>query len=343
MLVLRALRTYRLTQRTADLCVVVGIAWLATALCTALLTTYVDLGWWIGHGMEIVGIALVGIPVALDLRLGAAHQSRPLVGDLRGSDLVASAEAFLGSHVRALLVALAEKDTSTEEHTRRVALLASRVGDELGLPPGRLRNLAMGGLLHDIGKLSIGDAVLKKPTALTDEEFAEIQRHPAAGVRLLHELGGFPDPVLSLVHDHHERLDGSGYPRGLAASELTLDARILAACDVYDALVSPRVYRDAWSPGRAMQLLREGVGKQFDGKVVEALATVVGASAAATAPTAVSACGRDGAGTAAHARRDVTRVSARRARVLRSCRGDTPGTAQDRSARLRHARSSPPG
>ena len=162
--------------------------------------------------LEIAGMALVGIPVALDLRRGTSHQSRPLVGDLRAVDLVAAEEAFLGSQVRALLVALAVKDGSTEEHTRRVALLAVEVGDELGLPSGRLRAVAMGGLLHDIGKLSVRDQVLRKPAALTDEEFAEVKLHPAAGVALLEELGGFDPLVLSLVMDHHERLDGSGYP-----------------------------------------------------------------------------------------------------------------------------------
>jgi HD-GYP domain-containing protein (c-di-GMP phosphodiesterase class II) len=288
LLELRAFRTYRLTQRYADLCVVIGIAWLATALASALLTSYWELVWWIGHGLEIVGIGLVGIPVARDLRLGAAQQSRPLVGDLRGSDLVASAEAFLGSHVRALLVALAEKDTSTEEHTRRVALLSARVGDELCLPPGRLRNLAMGGLLHDIGKLSVDDDVLKKPSALTDAEFEEVKAHPEAGVRLLRELGGFSEAVLSLVNDHHERLDGSGYPRGLRAEEISLDARILATCDVYDALVSPRVYRDAWSPERAMKLLRDGADVEFDRKVVDALALVLGAPSTRVATAATS-------------------------------------------------------
>lgn len=289
-LVIRALRTYRLTHRFSDLCVVVGLAWLSLSLAASLLMGYWDLGWWIGHVLEIGGIALVGIPVARDLRLGAAHRSRPLVGDLRGADLVSSAEVFLGSHVRALLVRLAEKDGSTEEHTRRVALLAVRVGDELDLPASRLRLLAMGGLLHDIGKLSVADAILKKPGSLTAPEFAEIRRHPEAGVELLRELGGFPPGVFPLVGDHHERLDGTGYPAGSSGLELTLDVRILAVCDVYDALVSPRVYRDAWTPGRALELLREGLGTHYDEKVVAALERVVGDAE----PAPASARGRLG-------------------------------------------------
>jgi putative nucleotidyltransferase with HDIG domain len=296
LLVLRALRTFVLTRRFLDLAVVVGIVWLGTALVASLVYGYQNAGWWFGHALEILGMALVGIPVALDLRRGAGQQSRPLVGDLRAADLVAAEEAFLGSQVRALLVALAAKDGSTEEHTRRVALLAVEVGDELGLPAGRLRALATGGLLHDIGKLTVRDEILRKPAALTEDEFAEITRHPGAGVTLLEELGGFDLLVVSLVNDHHERLDGSGYPRGLRGSQISLEARILCVCDVYDALLSPRVYRPAWTHERAIALLREGAGTGFDPICVDALERVVhrvssGPAAARQAAPAVSGDG----------------------------------------------------
>jgi putative nucleotidyltransferase with HDIG domain len=271
----RALRTYRLTRRVADLAVVIGIAWLAAALVGALYYSFRDVGWWLGHALEIGGIALVGLPVALDLRRGVAHRSGPLWGDLRGADLVAAEEVFLGSHVRGLLVALAAKDGSTEEHTRRVARLAVDVGEELGVPASRLRSLATGGLLHDIGKLTVDDAVLRKPAPLTPEEFAAIERHPTAGVELLRGLGGFDPLVRSLVQDHHERLDGTGYPRGLSGAEISLEARILGVCDVYDALISPRVYRAAWERDTALELLRTGTGVQFDGRCVEALERVL--------------------------------------------------------------------
>jgi putative nucleotidyltransferase with HDIG domain len=211
--------------------------------------------------------------VALDLHRSV--QSRPLAGDLRGSELVSEEQAFLGSHIRALTVSLAEKDEYTEEHTRRVALRSVQVGEELGLPPGRLRTLATGGLLHDIGKLSVPDEVLKKPGDLDQEEYELIQRHPENGRRLLRELGGFQDQVLRLVHDHHERLDGSGYPQGLGATELDLDTRILAVCDVYDALISTRVYRAAWSAEMALAFLFEQAGTAFDARCVEALFRVL--------------------------------------------------------------------
>jgi HD domain len=272
-LVLRALRTYLLTRRNADLAVVVGVAWLTAALPPALLLTYDDLGWWLGHGFELAGILIVGAAVALDLNRTA--QSRALVGDLRAADLVAQEEAFLGTRVHALMQRLHAKDESTSEHTRRVALRSVQVGEELGLAPGRLRALAMGGLLHDMGKLSVPAGILKKPGALDDEEFAVIKRHPEWGIKLLRELGGFGSSLLELVHDHHERLDGQGYPRGLAGCDLALDTRILTVCDVYDALVSPRVYRPAWSHEDAIALLRKETGAAFDERCVAALEAVL--------------------------------------------------------------------
>jgi hypothetical protein len=273
LLLLRSLRTYMLTQRRADLAVVIGIAWLTAAVPPAMLLNYAQLGWWLGHGFELLGIALVGVPVAADLHRTA--QSRPLAGDFSAAELVAEEEAFLGPRVRKLTRRLADKDGSTAEHTRRVALRAVQVGEELGLPPHRLRDLAIGGLLHDIGKLSVPDNILKKPGPLTDEEFDVVRRHPEWGRRLLGELGGFADSVRRLVLDHHERLAGDGYPRGLCEGELELDTRILAVCDVYDALISPRVYRPAWSHEQAIALLREESGPGLDASCVAALERVL--------------------------------------------------------------------
>jgi len=274
LLILRALKTYLLTQRITDLAVVVGVAWLTAALPPALLLNYTDLGWWLGHGFELAGIVIVGTAVAIDL--SQAVQSRPLVGDLRAAELVAKEEAFLGARVHALMQRLAEKDESTEEHTRRVAMRAVQVGEELGLPPGRLRALALGGLLHDIGKLSVPTRILQKPAGLEEDEFAVIKRHPESGIKLLRELGGFNSSAQELVHSHHERLDGKGYPRGLNASSIGLDTRILTVCDVYDALVSSRVYRDAWSHEGALALLRDESGSAFDERCVAALERVLG-------------------------------------------------------------------
>ena len=195
--------------------VLAGLVWLAAALVPALTQTYLDLGWWLGHGFEVAGVFLVGIPVAADLY--RTSPSRPLAGDIRGADLVSQEETFLGSHVRALTRLLAEKDEYTEGHIRRVALLAVQVGEQLG----------------------------------------------------------FSHRVRGLVRDHHERLDGSGYPNGTAGGGLPLETRILAVCDVYDALRSTRVYREAWSHERALRLLKDESGGAFDLRSVEALEIVL--------------------------------------------------------------------
>jgi HD-GYP domain-containing protein (c-di-GMP phosphodiesterase class II) len=279
---LRAARTYALSHRGADLAVLVGVWWLALALVPALLTGGIYLVWWLGHGLEVMGIVLVGIPVALDVRRAAP--SRTLTGDLRAVELVSASEAFMGSHLRGLLARLAEKDTSTDEHTRRVALRAVEVGEELGLPPAQLRSLAVGGLLHDVGKLSVPDSILKKPGPLEDDEFAVIRRHPDWGHELVGRVAAYPEAVRRLVRDHHERLDGTGYPRGLKGDEINLDTRILAVCDVFDALVSARVYRAAWTVERALDLLRSESGTAFDPRCVEALARVAERPAEAPLP-----------------------------------------------------------
>jgi HD-GYP domain-containing protein (c-di-GMP phosphodiesterase class II) len=168
-------------------------------------------------------------------------------------------------------------------------LRAVQVGEHLGLSAGRLRSLAIGGLLHDMGKLSVPDEILQKPGALTDEEYVVIRCHPEWGRSLVRELGGFPTEVERLVMDHHERLDGAGYPRGLGEASLDLETRIMSVCDVYDALMSKRVYRDAWTQEAALEMLREQSGTAFDPRCVAALEQVLAAEghspAAAPAPS----------------------------------------------------------
>jgi putative nucleotidyltransferase with HDIG domain len=268
----RAVRTFRLTRRFTDVLVVVGIVWLVGALGAATLLNWGDLGWWIGHGLEVAGIGAIGIPVAADLRRSV--QSRPLLGDISAADLVAQEQAFLGAQVSALTQLLANRDADTEEHIRRVALRAVLVGEELGLAPERLRVLAAGGLLHDMGKLSVPDEILLKPGPLTADEYDVIKRHPQWGEELLRTLG-FGDDVRQLVLHHHERIDGSGYPHGQRGEQIAIEAKILGVCDVYDALISPRVYRGAWTRGQAIDFLREHSGTAFDARVVAALQRVL--------------------------------------------------------------------
>jgi HD-GYP domain-containing protein (c-di-GMP phosphodiesterase class II) len=290
LIAIRAARTYALTRRTADLMVTIGVVALAAALGLQLLSEAWTYGWWIGHAAEFVGIGLVGVPVAFDIH--RASQSRALIGDLHGAELVAAEEAFLGSQVRALMVRLAEKDAYTEGHTRRVARRAVEVGEALGLSPVALRHLAIGGLLHDVGKLSVPDEILKKPGPLTDYEYAVVQCHPVLGEKLIAEVGGFSSQVRRLILDHHERLDGKGYPRGISGDEIDLPTRVLTVCDVYDALVSNRVYRKAWSREKAFGLLHDDSGAAFDPRCVAALEQLIEREAQAAAPAPEPAAAR---------------------------------------------------
>jgi HD-GYP domain-containing protein (c-di-GMP phosphodiesterase class II) len=275
----RAVHTFLLTRRQADLTVAVGVMWLIGAQYGLLNFGMTDAGFWVAHLLEFSGIGMVAIPVALDLRHAVA--SRPLAGDLHAASLVEHQEAFLGGRVRALLERLAEKDPSTEGHTRRVATLAVAIGEQLGLPESRLRQLALGGLLHDMGKLRVPYEILTKPGRLTDDEFAAIRRHPGDGRELLAELGGFSPLVLELVESHHERLDGAGYPHGVPAAQLALEVRVLTVADVFDALTADRVYREAWPVPRALALLGDETGTAFDGRCVAALKALLGVAAPA--------------------------------------------------------------
>jgi putative nucleotidyltransferase with HDIG domain len=272
-LAMRARRTWLLTWRWADLWVMIGIGWMTIALAASTLASSWSIDWWLGQDLQLLGLVAVGLPVALDLRRHVP--SSPLAGDLGAAELVAHEEALLGPHVRALMLRLAAKDDFTEQHARRVALLAVRVGEQLGLPPGRLRRLALGGLLHDIGKLRVPEAILRKPASLDSDERDVISLHPDWGDQLAGELG-FDASTRRLIRSHHERLDGAGYPDGLSGGQLDADIRILTVCDVFDALVSERVYRPAFTVDEAMAIMWDDAGRGFDPGCLRALAAVVG-------------------------------------------------------------------
>jgi len=174
----------------------------------------------------------------------------------------------------ALSEALARKDVETALHSRKVAEMAERVGARLGMFGQQLRALRWAALLHDVGKIDVRDEVLHKPGALTDEEFEEIKAHAAGGAEMVRRVPFF-GKVSSLVRWSHERWDGGGYPDGLSGEEIPLGARVIFACDAFDAMVSDRPYRRALSVRAAVVELRTGAGSQFDPAVVDALVAEV--------------------------------------------------------------------
>jgi putative nucleotidyltransferase with HDIG domain len=165
--------------------------------------------------------------------------------------------------------ALELRDRETRGHTLRVTAMAVELARAMGVDEDQITHLRRGALLHDIGKMAIPDEILHKPGPLSPEEMAVMRRHPQYAYELLWPIA-YLRPALGIPYCHHERWDGSGYPRGLRAEEIPLAARIFAVVDVWDALRSSRPYRPAWPEDRVRAYLREQAGRQFDPKVVEA-------------------------------------------------------------------------
>jgi HD-GYP domain-containing protein (c-di-GMP phosphodiesterase class II) len=167
-------------------------------------------------------------------------------------------------------------DAYTGMHTRDVVELSVAVADHLGLDDQRRRNVEFGALLHDVGKVAIPKEILNKPGKLTDAEWAVMRTHTVEGQRMLDRVGGFMREVGAIVRGSHERWDGAGYPDGLKGEEIPLEARIITACDAYNAMTTTRPYRTAMSHADAAVEVVRCAGSQFDPAVVEALLAIVG-------------------------------------------------------------------
>jgi putative two-component system response regulator len=182
---------------------------------------------------------------------------------------LASLEDAYRSTLKALAAALETRDTDTHGHSERVVSFSLRLGRELDLNEEQLRALEFGALLHDIGKIGIPDRILRKPAALTDEEWTTMRQHPTLGGQILRGIK-FLEGAARVVGQHHERWDGTGYPAGLRGTDIDLNARIFAVADAFDAMVSTRVYRSGKPYEAAAAELERHAGAQFDPDVVEA-------------------------------------------------------------------------
>jgi putative nucleotidyltransferase with HDIG domain len=182
---------------------------------------------------------------------------------------LSSLEEAYRSTLKALTAALETRDAETHGHSERVVTFSLRLGRELGLSKTEMTALEFGSLLHDIGKIGVPDAILRKPAKLDEAEWEKMREHPTHGQSILREIE-FLEGAARVVAQHHEKWDGSGYPLGLKASEIDLNARIFAVADAFDAITSNRVYRRARSYEAAAAELDEWAGRQFDPQVVEA-------------------------------------------------------------------------
>lgn len=217
---------------------------------------------------------LIGWQTAL-LTLPVIHvvyrSYRLYVGKLEDGKLHAEEMSHL--HLRtieALALAIEAKDQTTHEHLQRVRVYAMEIAKELGLGHEETEALQAASLLHDIGKLAVPEHIISKPGKLTPEEFEKMKIHPIIGAEILEQVR-FPYPVVPIVHSHHEKWDGSGYPSGLKGEEIPIGARILAAVDCLDALASHRQYRPALPLDKAMAKVADESGKSFDPQIVKIL------------------------------------------------------------------------
>ncbi len=198
------------------------------------------------------------------------HSVATIIGVHSGNiDLYRQQAELLAGVVKALTSAIDAKDPYTCGHSDRVARIAVRLAQELGYPPETLSRVYLAGLLHDIGKIGVNDAVLQKPGKLTDQEFELIKTHTKTGFRILSGLKQLED-INQVVLHHHEAWNGSGYPEKLAGEDIPQIARIVAVADAYDAMASDRPYRTRMPNDKIDEIIRAGAGRQWDPEVVEA-------------------------------------------------------------------------
>ena len=198
-----------------------------------------------------------------------------LVGEVLGHH--AQRQLTLGdseAEIRAMVMALAEADGDTYRHSLEVAATARQVAQRLGLSEAELVEIELAALVHDVGKLRVPASVLRKPGPLTPEECAVMRLHPEWGAEMVASVPGL-EAVALIVHLHHERPDGLGYPYGLTTDQIPLASRIVAACAAYGVMTKSWAHRDPLDVDVALEELRQHAGTQFDPDVVEALAVSV--------------------------------------------------------------------
>ena len=172
--------------------------------------------------------------------------------------------------IESIVSALDARDTYTASHSNRVADMVLVLAAALGLDPDETALIHIAAHLHDIGKIAVPDAVLRKTGPLTADEWQEMRRHPVTGYNILRRVADFQDIAVLVLH-HHERWDGRGYPDGLSGDQIPISAQVVAMADVYDALVSKRVYKDAYAPDVAVQMILHGDCGAFNPLLLDCL------------------------------------------------------------------------
>lgn len=257
----RHVRLFRIGRRVASLVTAVAIVDLGVSAAVGANSSAPSVTWWLAHALETGGVLVALLGLALAYRPGRSVTD--LLAPLVNHDPRLALELGLSPEVHAFVAALDRKDPLTREHVTRVADLAMRTAERGALTPEQLRDVGLGGLLHDIGKLVVPSDLLTKPGRLTDDEYREIQTHSARGAELLAHSEGLGS-ASDIVRWHHERHDGSGYPDGISGDSIPLAASIVSVADAWDAMTTDRHYRKGMAPADARRVLEEHSGQQWN-------------------------------------------------------------------------------
>lgn len=275
LLVNRQVFLYRVGRRRSAIFTAIALVILAASAIIAGRSTPGSTWSWVMLVMENLGVLMASAAILSGYRTG--RNVAEVLAPILSTEPLAALEVGLSPEVHGFVAALQRKDPVTRDHVVRTSALAMRVAIRAGLPPDAVRSVALGALLHDIGKLMIPSEIINKPQALTDLEFAEIKTHPEQGERLLDDAPSLVGAVPS-VRWHHERVDGHGYPDGLAGEEVTLAIGLVSVCDAWDAMTHTRQYREGMGDERAIEILRHGAGTQWRADAVAYLLAEVNAN-----------------------------------------------------------------
>ena len=252
---------------------VLAFVLLAQAQVVMLLGRGWTLSWWMYHVLMLVGVSLA--VVSLIAQRAKGQSLRSVMEATLELEVKVGMELEHADTIVALAAAVEARDENTKGHNHRVAELAVQIGRAMDLPTDTLRTLARSGLLHDVGKIGMPDSILSKPSFLSPQEWIVIKRHPEVGHDILSRVPNLRREA-AIVVAHHERIDGSGYPRGLRGDQIPLEARIVAVADTYDVLISDRPYRKAFNRQEAIRILRQEAGAHLWEPAVRALLRSLG-------------------------------------------------------------------
>lgn len=272
----RQIRLWRVGRNSASLVAAAGVVMFGLATAVGLRALPDSVGWWLVHVMNNVAVLLVGVALIVGYRQRSDLQL--VMEPVLSRDPLVSLEVGLSPEVRAFLAALERKDQITRDHVVRTAELAMRTAERMGMGARQLRDVGLGGLMHDIGKLVVPHDILNKPGALTDEEFQIMRTHAERGAAILERSETLRD-VAPLVRSHHERWDGGGYPDGLSGEEIPCGATVISVADSWDAMTHTRQYRRGMDRQAARRILDDGAGSQWSPAATAALGALIDAGA----------------------------------------------------------------